>query len=173
VQRLLAAIPLAGRRISGAARSWQRPVGAQIRAAGGAALLTVTGTQRALGRALSAPLAAAAPAVRDTALPAGRHGDRGATRALTVVPAGADGVGPGVPQVFCLPRTVQQQGTLRAQRRLGSTRLAWAAAAAAVLLLLKRGHWRIAHRLHGRRDGTRGADACPVRDAGRGHLPGA
>lgn len=70
---------------------------------------------------------------------------------------------PGVEQVFCLKRTVQQRGQVRTQMVYGISSLTPKQADAAHLLALVRAHWRIENRLHWRRDVTLREDHCQVR----------
>jgi predicted transposase YbfD/YdcC len=163
-QRLLGDITLTGRLVTGDALYCQRAFCAQVLAAGADYLLTVKGNQRALSQAIQQHLATVPPYQRGAAEQTDRHGDRWETRRLeTVAPDAALRDWPGLQQVFCVTRTVQQNGTTRVQRRLGITSLSAAQAEAALLLVCKRGHWRIENRLHWRRDVTLGEDACPVR----------
>lgn len=66
-------------------------------------------------------------------------------------------------QVFCLTRTVQQQGQGRVQTVYGISSLLPHQASAARLLELVRRHWHIENRLHWRRDVTLREDHCQVR----------
>jgi predicted transposase YbfD/YdcC len=70
---------------------------------------------------------------------------------------------PGVEQVFCLKRTVQQRGQERTQTVFGISSLSPHQASALRLLALVRAHWRIENRLHWRRDVTLREDHCQVR----------
>lgn len=70
---------------------------------------------------------------------------------------------PGVEQVFCLRRTVEQRGHVRCQTVYGISSLAPRQADAARLLALVRAHWHIENRLHWRRDVTLREDHCQVR----------
>lgn len=70
---------------------------------------------------------------------------------------------PGVEQVFCLQRIVEQRGQVRSQTVYGISSLAPRQARASRLLVLVRAHWRIENRLHWRRDVTLGEDHCQVR----------
>lgn len=70
---------------------------------------------------------------------------------------------PGIEQVFCLTRTVHQQGQVRVQTVYGISSLTPQQASAARLLELVRRHWTIENRLHWRRDVTLGEDQCQVR----------
>lgn len=70
---------------------------------------------------------------------------------------------PGVEQIFCLTRTVHQQGQVRVQTVYGISSLMPHQASAARLLELVRRHWAIENRLHWRRDVTLREDQCQVR----------
>lgn len=70
---------------------------------------------------------------------------------------------PGVEQVFCLRRTIQQRGRVRTQTVYGISSLSPKQADARRLLALVRAHWRIENRLHYRRDVTLREDHCQVR----------
>ncbi len=70
---------------------------------------------------------------------------------------------PGVEQVFCLRRTVEQRGQVRCQTVYGISSLPPRRADARQLLALVRAHWRIENRLHWRRDVTLREDHCQVR----------
>jgi predicted transposase YbfD/YdcC len=72
-------------------------------------------------------------------------------------------VWPGVEQVFCLKRSVQQRGQERTQTVYGISSLSPHQASALRLLALVRAHWRIENRLHWRRDVTLREDHCQVR----------
>ena len=73
---------------------------------------------------------------------------------------------PGVEQVFCLRRTVEQRGQVRCQTVYGISSLPPRQADAHRLLALVRAHWRIENRLHWRRDVTLREDHCQVRKGG-------
>lgn len=70
---------------------------------------------------------------------------------------------PGVAQVFCLKRTVQQRGGVRTQTIYGISSLSPKQACALQLLALVRAHWRIENCLHWRRDVTLREDHSQVR----------
>jgi predicted transposase YbfD/YdcC len=169
VQRLLAGVPLAGQLVTGDALYCQRSVCAQVLTAGGDYLLTVKANQRALAAAIRQRLATAPPLHLSLAVQEDRHGDRWESRQLVaVLPGASPGDWPGLAQVFRLTRTVQQKGETRVQERLGITSLSAERAEPALLLTLRRGHWRIENRLHWVRDVTLGEDASQVR---RGAAP--
>ena len=69
---------------------------------------------------------------------------------------------PGVPQVFRLERTWREHGQTEAGAALRHHQPAPAAADAARLLALRRGHWSIENRLHRRKDVTFGEDASLI-----------
>ena len=75
---------------------------------------------------------------------------------------------PGVEQVFCLRRTVEQRGQVRSQTVYGISSLSPRQASASRLLALVRAHWRIENRLHWRRDVTLREDHSQVR---KGNAP--
>lgn len=70
---------------------------------------------------------------------------------------------PGVKQVFCLRRTIEQRGRVRSQTIYGISSLSPKQADANRLLALVRAHWHIENRLHWRRDVTLREDHCQVR----------
>jgi predicted transposase YbfD/YdcC len=70
---------------------------------------------------------------------------------------------PGVEQVFCLRRTIEQRGQVRCQTVYGISSLSPKRASALRLLALVRAHWRIENRLHWRRDVTLREDHSQVR----------
>ena len=70
---------------------------------------------------------------------------------------------PGVEQVFCLRRTVEQRGQVHCQTVYGISSLPPRQADARRLLALVRAHWHIENRLHWRRDVTLREDHCQVR----------
>lgn len=165
VQRLLGDVSLAGRLVTGDALYCQRAFCAQVLAAGGDYLLTVKGNQPALYHAIRRLFTVAAvPLSVSTTEQQDRHGDRYELRRLTAWPlAEAPLAWPGLCQVVAVTRTVWRKGERRAQTRYSITSLSAAQADAPLLLLVRRGHWRIENRVHWRRDVTLGEDACQVR----------
>lgn len=77
---------------------------------------------------------------------------------------------PGVGQVFRLRRRVEHALKCTQEIVYGITSLTPKRADASRLLSLNRGHWSIENRLHYRRDGALGEDACQVRKGSAPHV---
>jgi predicted transposase YbfD/YdcC len=76
----------------------------------------------------------------------------------------------GVGQVFCIRRRVEHALKCTQEIVYGITSLTPKQADAPRLLGLNRGHWSIENRLHYRRDGALGEDACQVRKGAAPHV---
>jgi predicted transposase YbfD/YdcC len=168
---IVAALPLAGRVVTGDALYAQRALCQQIRAAGGDYLFIVKRNQPALYADIALLFAAPPPGdVFQEAEQRGTHGDRHDVRRLwasTALAASLDW--PGVRQVLQVERVVERQGRRQREVRSAITSLG-PAVGAARLLELVRGHWAIENRLHWVRDVTLGEDACRVRTGAAPHV---
>jgi predicted transposase YbfD/YdcC len=167
---LLAALPLAGRVVTGDALYCQRNLCQQIIGAEGEYLAIVKENQPQLAADI-------ALLFRDppwgepfaTAESCARHGDRWEHRCLrasTALQGYLDW--PGVRQVCQVERVTVHKGNVTSEVRYAITSLGPGGADAARLLTLVRGHWAIENRLHYVRDVTFGEDASQVR---RGAAP--
>lgn len=161
---VLAALPLAGRLVTGDALYCQTALCRQILHQGGDYLVTVKANQPELQWALATLFALPPPGERfATAVRWDQHGDRVETRRLWASPALADYLTwPGAKQVLRVERSCTQRGQTIRQVRYAITSLD-AAVGATTLLGHVRGHWAIENRLHWVRDVTLGEDACQVR----------
>jgi predicted transposase YbfD/YdcC len=161
---VLAAVPLAGRLVTGDALYCQTALCRQIRAQGGDYLVIVKANQAELLWAVQTLFAHPPPGERfATAVRWDQHGDRVETRRLWASTALVGYLDwPDAQQVLCLERTCVRQGETTRQVRYAITSLGPATAAATLLDHL-RGHWAIENRLPWVRDVTLGEDACQVR----------
>ncbi len=161
---VLAALPVAGRLVTGDALYCQTAVCRQILAQGGDYLVTVKANQPDLHWAVQTLFADPPPGeVVATAVSWDQHGDRVETRRLWASTALADYLDwPGARQVLCVERVCVRRGTTTRQVRYAITSLGPAVGAEAVLGYV-RGHWAIENRLHWVRDVTMGEDASQVR----------
>jgi predicted transposase YbfD/YdcC len=162
--QVLAALPLAGRLVTGDALYCQRSLCRQIRAQGGHYLVVVKENQPTLFADI-ALLFADPPPQEHFALARqqNRHGDRQEVRTLWASSALGEYLDwPGAAQVCKVERVVSQHGRMTSETRLAITSLP-ATASAAALLRFFRGHWSIENRLHYVRDVTLGEDASQVR----------
>jgi predicted transposase YbfD/YdcC len=164
---LLAALPLAGRVVTGDALYCQRELCAQIRAAQGDYLFVVKGNQPTLQTEVALLFDQPPPGAGfATAFSYGRHGSRYEERRLWASPALnaylADLGWPGVGQVIRLERVCVERGVTTRQVRHLITSLP-ASVPAHRLLGLARGHWAIENRLHYVRDVTCDEDASAIR----------
>lgn len=161
---ILAALPLAGRVVTGDALYCQRALCGQIRAAQGHYLFVVKGNQPTLLADLALLFEQPPPGeVFASAFAHGRHGSRHEERRLwasTALNAYLDW--PGVQQVIRLERLCVERGQTTRQVRHLITSLP-ATVPAHRLLSLARGHWAIENRLHYVRDVTCGEDASAIR----------
>jgi predicted transposase YbfD/YdcC len=178
--RLLKALDLRGKIVTGDAMLAQRELSAQIVDAGGGYVWTVKGNQAGLEQDLTT-LFDPEPVVKGFS--AASHDDfateqvvnkghgRLERRTITVSSALKGYVDwPYAEQVFRLERWVRQIGTGKETCQIvhGVTSLTAAEADARRLLELTRGHWGIENGLHYRRDATLREDWSQVR---RGHAP--
>lgn len=161
---VLAAVPLAGRVVTGDALYCQRELCGQIRAQAGDYLVVVKANQPELLWALATLFVLPPPGERfATAVSWDQPGDRAETRRLWAAAALADYLDwPGARQVLRGERTCTQGGQTTRQVRYAITSLD-PSVGAATLLGYVRGHWAIENRLHGVRDVTLGEDASQVR----------
>ncbi len=161
---VLAALPLAGRVVTGDALYAQRAFCQQILAAGGEYLVIVKRNQPTLYG--DSALLCAEPPVGErfrSAEQRGRHGDRQEVRRLWASTALAGYLDwPGVKQALQVERVVERRGQRRREVRYAVTSLG-PDVGAARLLDLVRSHWAIENRLHWVRDVTFGEDGCQVR----------
>lgn len=157
---VLAAVPLAGRLVTGDALYCQRAVCQQILDAGGDYLVIVKANQERLYDAV-ALLFAQPPEQFRRAQQVNQHGDRVELRRLEASGALAGYLDwPGAAQVCWVERITRQKGRVfRESRYVITSRHAPPEA----LLTHVRGHWAIENRLHWVRDVTLGEDACQVR----------
>lgn len=164
---VLAALPLAGRLVTGDALYGQSSLCRQIRQQGGDYgdyLVTVKANQPNLLWTVQTLFAHPPPGERfATAVRWDQHGERVERRRLW---ASAALVGdldwPGARQVLCVERTGARNGQTTRQVRSAITSLG-PEVAATTLLGYVRGHWAIENRLHWVRDVTLGEDASQVR----------
>lgn len=161
---LLAALPLAGRLVTGDALYCQAALCDQILQAGGQYLLVVKANQPDLQWAIRTLFAHPPLGERFAATVSwGKHGDRIERRRLWTSRALTDYVDwPGAAQVALLERTTWRRGNKARQTRVLITSQG-PAVSPARLLTQARGHWAIENRLHWVRDATMGEDASPVR----------
>lgn len=161
---VLAALPLAGRLVTGDALYCQTALCRQILEQGGDYLVTVKANQPDLHWALATLFAL--PPVGErfaTAVSWDQHGDRVETRRVWASTALAGYLDwPGARQVLRVERTCTQRDQTTRQVRYAITSLG-PAVAATTLLNYIRGHWAIENRLHWVRDVTMGEDASQVR----------
>lgn len=146
----------------------QRACCAQITRFGGDAILFAKANQPTLEEDLRLFFAEPPPDCRDWRQAhtcSKRHGrlERRELIASTELNQFLAAAWPGVEQVFCLKRTVEQRGQTRCQIVYGISSLAPKQASAQRLLEMIRAHWRIENRLHWRRDVTLGEDHSQVR----------
>lgn len=162
---VLAAVPLAGRLVTGDALYCQRQVCQQILAAGGDYLITVKANQPTLFDDLATLFRQPPPGeVFATATESNRGHGRGEVRRVWASDALAGYLDwPGVQQVCKIEREVEQRGKHRVEERYQITSLRRAQAGASDLLHARRGHWGIENRLHYVRDMSLGEDASQVR----------
>jgi predicted transposase YbfD/YdcC len=164
---LLAALPLAGRVVTGDALYCQRRLCAQIQAAGGDYLFVVKANQPTLLGEVALLFDQPPPGeVFAEALSHGTHGSRHEVRRLwasAALSAYLATLGwPTVGQVLRLERIARAHGVTTRQIRHLITSLP-ASVPAHRLLALARGHWAIENRLHYVRDVTCGEDASTIR----------
>jgi len=164
---LLAALPLAGRVITGDALYCQRALCEQIRAAQGDYLFVVKANQPSLLAEVA--LLFDQPPPGETfafAFAHGTHGSRHEERRLWASAALnaylADLGWPSIGQVLRLERRCVERGVTTCQVRHFITSLS-PGVAASRLLVLARGHWAIENQLHYVRDVTCGEDASAIR----------
>lgn len=164
---LLAALPLAGRLVTGDALYCQRTVCQQILDAKGQYLLVVKENQPTLYADIA--LLFAEPPVGEvfaTAQSCDRHGDRTETRRIWVSTALAGYLDwPGVQQVAKVERICEHKGLMTMQVRYVITSLGPQVTPQQMVKHV-RGHWAIENRLHYVRDVTFGEDASHVRTGG-------
>jgi predicted transposase YbfD/YdcC len=161
---LLAALPLAGRFVTGDALYCQAPLCRQIREQDGHYLVTVKANQPELLWALRTLFTAPPPGEAfASAVTWDQHGDRVERRQLWTSTA-LDGYldWPGARQVLRVERRCLHKGSWRREVRYFVTSLGPEVPASALLDYV-RGHWRIENRLHWVRDVSLGEDACQVR----------
>ena len=167
---LVARLDWRGRVLTGDALFCQRALCRQVRDAGGDYLLLVKANQPALRADLALlfdpPATVPAAPLGDrrevTTLEKG-HGrthDRRQLVASTDLNRYLDW--PDVAQVFRLERTWRERGQPKGEGHYGLTSLPPAAADAARLLALRRGHWQIENALHYTKDVTLGEDASLI-----------
>jgi predicted transposase YbfD/YdcC len=164
---LLARLDWRGRVLTGDALFCQRTLCAQVCEAGGDYLLVVRENQPALHADLALlfdpPAAVPAAPLSDRREAATLERGHGRTHDRRHLVASTDLVGyldwPGAAQAFRLERTWRERGREQRQVHCGLTSLPPAAADAARLLALKRGHWAIENGLHYTKDVVLGEDA--------------
>jgi len=161
---VLAALPLAGRLVTGDALYCQSSLCRQIRQQGGDYLVIVKANQPDLLWAVRTLFVHPPPGEHfATAISWDHHGDRVETRRLWASTALAGYLEwPGVQQVVRVERVCVRRGQTTRQVRYAITSLG-PAVAAATLLGYVRNHWAIENRLHWVRDVTMGEDASQVR----------
>ncbi len=161
---LLAALPLAGRLVTGDALYCQAALCRQIRQQAGDSLVTVKANQPELLWALHTLFAAPPPGEAfASAVTWDQHGDRVERRQVWASTALNEYLDwPGVRQVLRVERRCLRQGQWHREVRYLITSLG-PEVAATMLLEHVRGHWRIENRLHWVRDVSMGEDACRVR----------
>jgi predicted transposase YbfD/YdcC len=161
---VLAAVPLAGRVVTGDALYCQTALCRQIRRQQGDYLVIVKANQPDLLWAVATLFAHPPPGERfATAVSWDQHGDRVETRRLWASTALTDYLDwPGAQQVLRVERTCTRRGQTTQQVRYAITSLGPAVGADALLGYV-RGHWAIENRLHWVRDVTLGEDASQVR----------
>jgi len=165
---LLAALPLAGRVVTGDALYCQRGLCAQIRAARGDYLFVVKANQPTLLAEIALLFDQPPPGEPFAyAFSHGQHGSRYEERRLWASPALngylADLLAwPDIQQVLRLERISVEHGETTRQVRYLITSLP-ASVSPHRLLALARGHWAIENRLHYVRDVTCGEDASTIR----------
>jgi predicted transposase YbfD/YdcC len=166
---VLAALPLAGRLVTGDALYCQDTLCRQIRDALGDYLVIVKANQPDLYWAIATLFAEPPVGERfTTAVQWDQHGDRVERRQVWVSGALQGYLDwPGVRQVLRVERRCLREGTWTREVRYAITSLG-PAVGATTLLAHVRGHWAIENRLHWVRDVTFGEDACRVR---RGAAP--
>lgn len=178
---LLAALDLRGTVVTGDALHTQRPLSAQIVAAGGDYLWVAKENQPTLRSEIRDVFALADRTVvggriqgdrRTAATTETGHG-RQERRTLT---ASTDLAGysdwPGLAQVFCLERerSIQARGKVEREVVYGLTSLSAAHASPADLLAWSRAHWGIENGLHHRRDVTFHEDASRLTKGAAGRV---
>jgi len=165
---LLAALPLAGRVVTGDALYCQRALCAQIRAAHGDYLFVVKANQPTLLSEVALLFDQPPPGEPFAmAFSHGRHGSRHEERRLWASAALnaylADLLGwPSIGQVLRVERRCVERGMTTCQVRYLITSLP-VSVSAQRLLEWVRGHWAIENRLHYVRDVTCGEDASTIR----------
>jgi len=169
---LLAALPLAGRVVTGDALYCQREVCQQILDAGGDYLITVKANQPTLYDDLFVLFRHPPPGeVFATAVQSATGHGRREVRRLWASDALAGYLDwPGLHQVCKVEREVEQRGTWTREERYLITSLEPAEAGATALLHHRRGHWGIENRLHYVRDVSFGEDASQVRTGAAPHV---
>jgi predicted transposase YbfD/YdcC len=179
--QLLGRLDLRGKVVTGDALHTQRPLSAQIVAAGGDYLWIAKDNQPTLQEEIAAVFTIAdrtvaggrVPSDRRTATTVDKGHGRQERRTLT---ASSDLVGysdwPGLAQVFCLERERRhtKSGKVEHEVRYGLTSLSTTAASAAQLLAFARAHWGIENGLHYRRDVTFREDATRLTQGHAGRV---
>lgn len=162
---LLAQVPLAGRVVTGDALYCQRGLCQQIRQAAGDYLVLVKANQPELYEDLALLFRTPPPGERfATAVQHDKGHGRREVRRLWASAALQEYLDwPGAQQVCKLEREVWQKGRHTREVRYAITSLGPAAASAADLLRLRRGHWGIENGLHYVRDVTLGEDGSSIR----------
>jgi predicted transposase YbfD/YdcC len=165
---LLTPTRVAGRIVTADAMHTQRRCCAQILRCGGDYVLFAKANQRALEEDLRLFFSEPPPDCRDwrqaeTCTKGHGRLERRELIASTELNEFLASTWPGVEQVFCLRRSVEQRGQQRSQTIYGISSLSPKQADASRLLALVRAHWYIENRLHWRRDVTLREDHCQVR----------
>lgn len=161
---VLAAVPLAGRLVTGDALYCQAELCRQIRQQEGDYLVIVKANQPELQWALSTLFTLPPPGEHfATAVTWDQHGDRIERRRLWASAALTDYLDwPAAKQVLRVERVCMRGGRTTRQVRYAITSLGPEIGASPLLGYL-RGHWAIENRLHWVRDVTMGEDASQVR----------
>jgi predicted transposase YbfD/YdcC len=164
VPALLAALPLAGRVVTGDALYCQRALCTQILDGGGDYLVLVKGNQPTLLADIELVLASPPPGsvVAQVAQVDAGHGRREVRRLRATAALRGYTDWPGLSQVGTVERVVHTRRQRTVETRSFVTSLD-PTVDAGRLLTLVRGHWGIENRLHWVRDVTLGEDASRVR----------